>query len=238
MLPPVAASASAARSFIQDLLIDQELLYLVEDVRLVTSELATNAIRHAMTSFKVLLEGLSDSIRLTVSDGSERRPVLCDASVLSEAGRGLHVVDRYSHAWGVSQGKGNAKSVWASFDLRAAPGPQLRLVSDSQPGRTEHRPAVSNSPLPRPTGSSLARLLNEVQLARSGLRDARSSGRAEQVPWAQAHLVASLKQYVETLHALRLPVPYALRDELRIYGGTLPASAARRFRTLDGTGAD
>ena len=220
-LPPIRASVPAARSFVEGLLADHDLLYLVEDVRLVASELATNAARHAKTSFTVVLEGLTDSIRLTVEDHSRFRPVLSATPVLATAGRGLHVVGYYSRDWGVRQGNRNGKSVWASFDLRPSARPRLALVSDDRRGRGDSPPAAQT---PSPSRLLLAALLNEVQGARVGLREARSTGRAELVHGAQAHLVATLTHYVEALAALRLPVPYALRDELRIYGGTLHAS--------------
>lgn len=222
-LAPVGASVPAARSFIQGLLIDHDLPYLVEDVRLVTSELATNAARHAKTTFTVLLEGLSQSIRLTVRDSSRLRPILTASPELATAGRGLHVVGYYSRDWGVKQER-NAKSVWASFDLRPTPEPRLGLVSNGHDRRIEPGPGAQASSVPAQSRLLLSGFLREVQGARVDLRKARSSGRAELVYGAQAHLVAALAQYVEALASLRLPVPYALRDELRIYGGTLRAS--------------
>jgi hypothetical protein len=44
--------------------------YLVDDVQLVVSELATNAILHARTPFTVTLDGFDDLVFLTVMDGS------------------------------------------------------------------------------------------------------------------------------------------------------------------------
>jgi len=38
-------------------LVDHRLAYLVDEVRLVASELATNAVVHAATEFTVVLEG-------------------------------------------------------------------------------------------------------------------------------------------------------------------------------------
>ncbi len=215
-----------ARRFIEGLLVERKLDYLVEDVRLVTSELATNAARHARSSFTVLLEGLTDSVRLTVTDSSRFRPVLSAAPGLATAGRGLHVVGFYSRDWGVRQGSRNGKSVWASFDMRSP--------SNGNQGRADPRRAAPASGWPSQSGLMLSGLLKEVQSARIGLREARSTGRAELVHAAQTHLVATLSQYVEALTAMRLPVPYALRDELRIYGGTLRASGATRSRLPEG----
>ena len=117
-LLPVAASVPAARGFVQNLLVDHDLVYLVDDVRLVTSEFSTNALRHAKTSFTVLLEGMSDAIRLTVTHDCVPRPLVAAVPVMATAGRGLNIVGYYSRDWGVNEGKQNAKSAWASFALK------------------------------------------------------------------------------------------------------------------------
>jgi hypothetical protein len=230
ILSPIGASVPAARGFIQDLLIDHDLLYLVEDVRLVTSELATNATRHARTSFTVLLEGLEDSIRLTVTHDCAARPVLTTTPMMATAGHGLNILGNYSQDWGVREGKRYAKSVWASFDLRPAPVRRTSiLLRDDQPARTaEPRAEASTSRSPAQSGRSLSPLLHDVKDARVGLGVARTKGSVEVIRAAQEQLVASLKLYVDMLVTRRLPVPYQLRDELRLYRRTLAASSAGR----------
>jgi anti-sigma regulatory factor (Ser/Thr protein kinase) len=69
-----AVSASSARDFVSRHLVDHGLLGLVEDVRLVTSELATNALRHAGTPFTLTLQRDDQSVLLTVRDGSPALP--------------------------------------------------------------------------------------------------------------------------------------------------------------------
>jgi hypothetical protein len=216
-LLPISASVPAARGFVRDLLIEHDLLYLVEDVRLVSSELATNAVRHARTSFTVLLEGLIDSVRLTVTHDCVPRHVLTAVPVMATAGRGLNIVGYYSRDWGVSEERRNAKSVWASFDLRPT-GRQTSLPPSDLP-----QTAVEISSVPSKSKQVVYELLREVQAARARVRAARSSGRPERVRVAQTHFAAALTQYVESLASLRLPVPFAMRAELRIYGGRLPA---------------
>ena len=68
------ASASRARSFVVRHLVDHGLTYLVEPVRLVASELATNALVHAHTAFIVTLEARDGVVRLTVRDDSLSLP--------------------------------------------------------------------------------------------------------------------------------------------------------------------
>jgi hypothetical protein len=178
----------------------------------------------------VLLEGLIPSIRLTVTHDCVPRPVLTTRPVMATAGRGANIVGYYSREWGVNEERRNAKSVWASFDLRPTPGPRASLLPDGhQHPVTEHgdsQAAAETLTVPSQPRLLLSHFRHEVQLARARLRGARSGGHADVANRAQAHLVASLTEYVEALESLRLPVPYALRDELRLYGGTVAAHNA------------
>lgn len=117
--PAEDESVPRARHFVCQLLIDHRSLGLVEDVGLVVSELATNAIRHANTPFTVALERVDQSMRLTVTDGSPVPPVQLPTDLLNTGGRGLSMVDVVSSDWGVIRRGAEGKSVWASFALRA-----------------------------------------------------------------------------------------------------------------------
>jgi anti-sigma regulatory factor (Ser/Thr protein kinase) len=116
-----AGSAARARAFVVHHLVEHRLLYLVDDVRLVASELATNALVHAQTAFTVILEGRENSVLLTVRDGSPMAPgpSLGVPPGMDIAGRGLLIVNLMSQTWGVADQDGTAKSVWASFELRS-----------------------------------------------------------------------------------------------------------------------
>lgn len=118
LFPGEVESVPRARHFVCSLLIDHRLLYLVEDVRLVVSEFATNAVRHAKTPIIVTLEQVDQSVLLTVADGSIAPPVRQAIDPLDTGGRGLSIVAIVSQDWGVTRGPGETKSVWASFPLR------------------------------------------------------------------------------------------------------------------------
>ena len=118
--PLEVESASRARNFVSQQLTEHDLSYLVEDIRLVASELATNAVLHARTPFTVSLEQLVRVVLLTVQDGSPSAPELVDARDMDTHGRGLFLVDHTSHDWGVRKGPEGSKSVWASFVTRRA----------------------------------------------------------------------------------------------------------------------
>jgi hypothetical protein len=111
-------SASQARGFVSHHLVDHRLLYLVDPVRLVASELATNALVHAQTAFSVTLSATDKNVLLTVRDSSLARPTPRAAQVMAPSGRGLEIVAIVSLDWGVSENEAGAKAVWASFALR------------------------------------------------------------------------------------------------------------------------
>ena len=116
-------SASRARDFVCLHLVEHSLLYLVEDVRLVASELATNAMVHARTPFTVTLSSSDGTVLLAVRDDSTSVPVAAVPQVTDTRGRGLLLVEMLSREWGSSTDGDGSKSVWASFATRTRPGP-------------------------------------------------------------------------------------------------------------------
>lgn len=115
-------SASKARDFSCQHLVAHDLRYLVDDVRLVVSELATNAMVHARTPFAVTLSSMDGGVLLVVRDGSTSVPARGAPNVLDMGGRGLVLVEMLSREWGVTANADGSKSVWASFATRARPG--------------------------------------------------------------------------------------------------------------------
>lgn len=82
-------------------------------------------------------------------------------------------------------------------------------------------------------------LWNDVVGARSRFAQQRQGPQSSpaDVADARADLLSSLEAYVDSLDQRRLPVPYALRDELRIHQLTRPAGPTRRARSrLSGGG--
>lgn len=127
---PHPLSASSARDFVRGHLVDHDMPYLVEDIRLVVSELVTNAVVHARTPLIVTIQGLHFCVILTVQDDSDSPPATVYANVADTTGRGLDVVEQLSSHWGVSAEVGGGKSVWALFATRPifmTPQPTDRL---------------------------------------------------------------------------------------------------------------
>jgi hypothetical protein len=63
----------------------------------------------------------------------------------------------------------------------------------------------------------LPELFAEVLLARTALQRARSLGVSSTSRTREERLVQALTAYIDELACLHLPVPYTLRDELRIH---------------------
>lgn len=118
---PVETSPGQARDFVTSQLLRHDLAYLADDVRLVVSELVTNAVIHAATPTHVRLEELSFCVKLTVSDDSVDMPVRRLSSRLTshdEGGRGLWAVDACSADWGTDLAGSEGKCIWALFAVR------------------------------------------------------------------------------------------------------------------------
>lgn len=113
-------SASEARRFVCNHLIDHRLLYLVDPVRLVASELATHALVHAQTAFTITLAAVGETVVLTVRDDSDSDSawVSDPAAATPTASRGLEIVDLVSLEWGAGS-DGGARTLWASFAMRS-----------------------------------------------------------------------------------------------------------------------
>jgi anti-sigma regulatory factor (Ser/Thr protein kinase) len=110
--------ASQARNFVTQHLVDHRLLYLVDPIRLVASELATNALVHAQTAFGVTLASSDQTVLLTVRDESLAPPARRAAQTMDLSGRGLEIVDIVSLDWGINREGAGTKEVWPSFAIR------------------------------------------------------------------------------------------------------------------------
>lgn len=97
-------------------LAQHDLEYLVDDVSLVVSELATNSLMHAHTPFTVVLEASERTVRLAVEDGSPSGLMRTKPLALDTRGRGIGIVESLSLDWGVSSHPVAGKAVWAEFD--------------------------------------------------------------------------------------------------------------------------
>lgn len=97
---------------------------LVSDAVLLTSELVTNAVRHAGTPVQVTCRLAADMVEVTVLDRSPAQPIPDPHGVPAAAGRtcgrGLQLPFALASAWGVTYARA-AKAVWFRMG-RSGPG--------------------------------------------------------------------------------------------------------------------
>jgi len=87
---------------------------LLEEAKLVVSELATNAVVHAGSPFSVAIRTNGSSLRVSVRDASPVRPSLRHDDRLAASGRGLRLVDALAVDWG-TEIAAEGKTVWAEL---------------------------------------------------------------------------------------------------------------------------
>ena len=121
-----AAYSTSAPGVIRDAVGDVCDQWGLESLRnsalLITSELVTNAIRHARSDVVVDAILRDDFLHLRVHDRSAQPPKLTEAATVnqvSDSGRGLPIVAYHSTAWGyVIKPEGRGKMVWATMRVR------------------------------------------------------------------------------------------------------------------------
>ena len=79
----------------------------------VTSELATNALKHAETGFQVSVTVEEDAVRIEVQDGAGAMGLASDIA-RDTGGHGLRLVEHFSTEWGVEI-RGDDKAVWVKL---------------------------------------------------------------------------------------------------------------------------
>ncbi|MEV7087985.1 ATP-binding protein [Streptomyces sp. NPDC093085] len=105
----------------------------IETVKLLVSELATNAVRHpkeesrpsspyeqrcAVQTFEVALEIVNGSVRVSVWDRDSRPPVVKQVGVEATGGRGVFLVAAMSRRWGCYPARQMpGKVVWAEVSV-------------------------------------------------------------------------------------------------------------------------
>ena len=87
---------------------------LATDAELVATELATNAIRHAGTPFRISVQRYGRVVRITVHDRAPALPAVLDPDPTRLSGRGMQLIGAMSRRWGVEVTPGG-KAVWAEL---------------------------------------------------------------------------------------------------------------------------
>jgi anti-sigma regulatory factor (Ser/Thr protein kinase) len=119
LLEPSKSAPARARRFVSSTLATWGVAGDYADVPLVTSELVTNAVRHAEGDVGVSLDLNPDRVRLEVSDLSQRLPVMRARDSAHIGGWGMHIIDRLASRWGLEPRAGG-KTVWCEVEHPAA----------------------------------------------------------------------------------------------------------------------
>ena len=115
--PNSLSSVTQARRYVAEQL-DGAPRDVADAVAVMTSELATNSIRHAATAFEVGIDRTPGAIRVEVTDEGAGAPTVLSPDPTATSGRGLRIVDQLADDWGVTPTKGrNAKTVWFTVAL-------------------------------------------------------------------------------------------------------------------------
>ena len=195
---------------------------LVDEARLVTSELVTNAVLHARGCTGVELIATEDGFRIEVADRTHTPPIFGHATEQSMTGRGLRLVARLSRAWGVRQ-TDDGKVVWAEVpaaeETVVAPEVEedelLATFDDAWVVPRERRELVRVTLGDVPTDllldakAHVDNLVREFALAAAGAR----SGETEEVP---EHLASLIETVTTRFAEARLAIKHqALEAERR-----------------------
>ncbi|WP_055547557.1 ATP-binding protein [Streptomyces sp. NBRC 110028] len=120
---PTPISVTRARQHAARLVAEWGHAALADDVALIVSELASNAVRHGRVPgrlFRVHLTLMKTALRIAVSDPKgERLPHPRQPSPEDRHGRGLLIVRALAARWGVRE-RTVGKEIWAELDLTSS----------------------------------------------------------------------------------------------------------------------
>lgn len=117
-IPASFRCAGTARDFLGQAAGDRLSQEQFGDAMLVVSELATNSFRHAGTDMTLTVECFDEHIRIGMLDGTSVLPERRNAWPSTPDGRGLQIIDRLTHRWGVLLRPGG-KEVWCELAATA-----------------------------------------------------------------------------------------------------------------------
>ena len=112
---PVATVARQVRASLRALLTGWGMASdVVEDALLVVEELVANAIDHARTNFRLVVQLTGEVLRVAVDDRASGLPQVRPFDPAADRGRGLQVVAKLALRWGCEANE-SGKTVWADL---------------------------------------------------------------------------------------------------------------------------
>ena len=113
-LPPGARSVRVARHEVERAIADYP-EHVRATVALLTSELASNAVVHAKTAFRVRAHVDEGLIRVSICDWGGHRPSVTPPDATTMGGWGLAMVDAAASRWGIDAE--DTTTVWFEIDV-------------------------------------------------------------------------------------------------------------------------
>jgi len=155
-LRPSFGAPATARQFVVSKLRSWGVEQDYPDVELLTSELVTNAIRHADGPVELAIDHAgADCVRIEVRDLSERLPVMRPLESARDGGWGMHIVGRIATRWGLEQRTGE-KTIWceiAPADYEARGSSAQTVLPSTSSSEPHARESAATSRTPRPPGT-------------------------------------------------------------------------------------
>jgi anti-sigma regulatory factor (Ser/Thr protein kinase) len=125
-----ATAPRVARRIVSTCLAESVVPLVLENVRLIVSELVTNSLRHSGVPMGgqlfLRVDVWHERCRLEVQDSGHEGVVgMLPFDALSGGGLGLRLVEQLSEEWGVIRRVGGPTRVWAQFNRASPPSPSL-----------------------------------------------------------------------------------------------------------------
>jgi anti-sigma regulatory factor (Ser/Thr protein kinase) len=114
-----ASEVARARAFVAEMLESWGQEDRNDVVDLLTSELVTNAVRHASQTVEVGLALDDGVLRVEATDDDPSEPTVPPLDRAGESGRGMYLIDRLADGWGVEHRPPTSKAVW--FETEVSP---------------------------------------------------------------------------------------------------------------------
>ncbi|WP_026402132.1 SpoIIE family protein phosphatase [Actinomadura rifamycini] len=236
--PSAAAAVADARRFVRKVLADWGMDEISDDAILATSELATNAIAYAGTSFEVTCRLEGDDVEIEVRDRHPTRGIEMPG-VTASSGRGLPSIATLADSWGVSYDR-RTKGVW--FRL-PRPGAEARDEDDREPAGEPVRedapgPETAETdrgaPRAEPAAARPADAPVDLTAADESGTDESGGDRAAASPNGAAALRDRLRERAARPREADPAADAAVAADARVAGegvGEVPADGARLLRS-------
>lgn len=170
-LEPAALSASSARQFLREVLLEAGRSQWLDAAELAMSEVVTNAVLHAHTRVELTVQVDDDQVRVEVRDFSPVLPSQRSYTEEATTGRGMALVEAVTLSCGVQSLGPGGKVVWFSVGELLESASEDDLLAQWADGDADvpPTPAVTE---PAPAGVTLAGLPPTLWLAAREHHDA------------------------------------------------------------------